>query len=131
MNSNKIEESTKKILGNEHKKLAVNTKEEIALAKADAELEDYKNTTILRRGYGVEVFKFAKGWMIFTGAVLLMNGLNIGQVIFHHYFKIQVGPLFQLERSVLWVLLGTTSLNVIAMVVAVIKGIFPKDTTKS
>ena len=58
--------------------------------------------------------------MIFTGVVLLLHGLQP-----------KIGSWFKLSNSeVVSVLLGTTSLNVIAMVVAIIKGIFPKDVTK-
>ena len=83
------------------------------------QLEDIKTSIKLRRKYGEQVFSLVKNWMIFTGIMVFLSGLR---------FVPHSKEYFFLSDSVLWVLLGTSTFNVIGMATAIISGLFPKET---
>ncbi|MFQ5674145.1 MAG: hypothetical protein ACE5G9_13770 [Nitrospinales bacterium] len=83
------------------------------LDRLDLQNKALKETTELRKTYSGKVFKFLVGWSLGVGLVLLLQGFKVGG--------------FDLPESVLNVLVGSATANVVALVSLVVKGLFPKD----
>lgn len=87
--------------------------QELHLDRLELQNKALKETTELRKTYSEKVFKFLIWWSSGVGLVLILQGFKIGG--------------FDLPESVLNVLVGSATANIVALVSLVVKGLFPKD----
>jgi hypothetical protein len=78
-------------------------------------LEDQRHRQGRQNLYAEKTFRFVFGWIYLVVILLFCDGFGSGYPYFH----------FHLADQVLEVALGSTTLNVIGLLVIVLKGIFP------
>jgi hypothetical protein len=79
------------------------------------ELEERKEHLGRGRIYARRTFRLVAGWIYIVLALLLMQGFGSS----YRYFR------FHLSDTVLSIAIGSTTVNVIGMLIIVLKGIFP------
>ncbi len=70
-----------------------------------------------RQKYAQRTFKLVTGWIYIVLSILLLQGFGSSYRYFH----------FHLSDKVISVAIGSTTLNVIGMLIIVLKGIFPNQ----
>lgn len=85
-----------------------------------AQVDNLRQDMELRRTYSDRLFQILLGWLVFVGGMVVGAGTNLEIEI----LGTQVS--FELSDTVLSVLLGTTTLNVIGLFLVVARYIFPQ-----
>ena len=90
-----------------------------------AETEQIRQTQKLREKYAERVYRLLKGWVCVAITLLVLDALNPPAFFKKITWIDQLIPAFDIERQVMLGLLGGTTVAVVGLVLAVVKGLFP------
>lgn len=85
--------------------------QQIANNLAQAQVDELRQTQALREKYAGRVFWFLVIWVAVAISFLALDALNL--------------PAFDIEKQVMMTFLGGTTVAVVGLVLAVVKGLFP------
>lgn len=111
------------------------------LASADqtrALTEGIRQTHELRKRYSDRVFRFMVGWVVSVGSLVVLDGCeaplvcadsvsNPDVVEYALIWLCGVSPAVEIEDSVMLAIVGSTTVSVLGLVLAVVKGLFPSQ----
>lgn len=109
------------------------------LASADqtrARTEGIRQTHKLRKKYSNRVYRFMVGWVVSVGLLVVLDGFeaplictdsvpNPDLVERTFFWLCGVSPAVEIEDSVMLAIVGSTTVAVLGLVLAVVKGLFP------
>ncbi|MDE0629124.1 MAG: hypothetical protein OXH99_22240 [Bryobacterales bacterium] len=111
------------------------------LASADqtrALTEGIRQTHELRKRYSDRVFRFMVGWVVSVGSLVALDSCEAPLICADSasnpdvveralIWLCGVSPAVEIEDSVMLAIVGSTTVSVLGLVVAVVKGLFPSQ----
>ena len=101
---------------------------EFQKAQADqtrAQTERIRQTQELREKYAERVYRLLKWWVFAAIALLVLDALDPPAVIKDSPWIHRLIPAFDIEKQIMLGFLGGTTVAVVGLVLAVVKGLFP------
>jgi hypothetical protein len=95
-----------------------------------AQTEQIRDTGKLRDKYAGRVYTLLKWWVWVAVLLLVLDALDPPSIISDTPCIARFIPAFDVEKQVMLAFLGSTTIAVVGLVLAVVKGLFP-DPTKN
>ena len=102
--------------------------QEIANKYAQAQVDEIHQTQTLREKYARRVFWLLVCWVSIAITLLILDALDPPEVFNNTPWIASLIPAFDIEKQVMLTFLGGTTVAVVGLVLAVIKGLFPSPT---
>ena len=99
--------------------------QQIANRYAQAQVDEIRQTQELRDKYAGRVFRLLIWWVSIAITLLILDGLDPPKVFNDTPWIAALIPAFDIERQVMLTFLGGTTVAVVGLVLAVIKGLLP------
>lgn len=103
---------------------------EFQKAQADqtrALTEEIRQTQVLREKYAERVYRLLRWWVFVAIAVLVLDALDPPAVVKDIPWIHRLIPAFDIEKQIMLGFLGGTTVAVVGLVLAVVKGLFPSS----
>lgn len=94
-----------------------------------AQTEQIRDTGKLREKYAERVYRLLKWWVWAAVLILVLDALDPPSIVSDTPWIARFIPTFNVEKQVMLAFLGGTTVAVVGLVLAVVKGLFP-DSTK-
>lgn len=95
-----------------------------------AQTEQIRDTGKLREKYAERVYTLLKWWVWVAVLLLVLNALDPPPILSDTPWIARFIPAFDVEKQVMLAFLGSTTVAVVGLVLAVVKGLF-SDPTKN
>lgn len=93
-----------------------------------AQTEQIRDTGKLREKYAERVYTLLKWWVWVAVSLLVLDALDPPSIVGDTLWIARSIPAFDVEKQVMLAFLGSTTVAVVGLVLAVVKGLFPNPT---